>query len=109
MDMSVAALPAISGRANEADKKHPRYNEWQRYESSCRRNMINGTNFKNWLSSLEAGENRDTWAKHPEYKNFMAWMRETQAGARKCQPTQDRPNGFVFPENFKFWIAGSRW
>lgn len=38
----------------------------------------------------------------PDYQNFMAWMRETKAGARPCPAGQ-------FPNNFKFWVEGGRW
>lgn len=109
MDMSAAALPAISGRASEAERNHPLYNEWLKAEQFCRQKMINGQDFKNWLFQREASANRDMWAQHDEYRPFMAWMRENQAGARPCQPTKDRPRGLAFPENFQFWLSGGRW
>ena len=109
MDMSAAALPAISGFATKADENHPLYNEWKAQEAACRLRMINGQDFSSWLFQREAGANRDAWAKHPDYAAFIAWMRETQAGARKCKATKDLPYGLAFPENFKVWLTGERW
>lgn len=109
MDMSKAALPAISGNASNADKSHPLYKEWLAYESGCRLQMINGQDFKNWLYQREQSEYRDNWKNHPEFNAFIRWMRETQAGARNCRPTKENPNGLVFPENFKVWLTGERW
>lgn len=100
MDMSAAALPAISGRSNEADKVHPLYNEWRKSETSCTRLMINGQNFKDWLFQREANENREIWSQHEQYRPFMAWMRANQGGAR---------GNLCFPENFKAWLNGVRW
>lgn len=109
MDMSKAAMPAISGRANEADKSHPLYNEWRKYEAGCARNMINGQNFRDWLYQREQNEMRDDWAKHAQYPAFLSWMKSTKAGGRACRPTKDMPGGLNFPENFKVWIDGERW
>lgn len=102
MDMSTAALPAISGRASEAEHNHPLYKEWKKAESFCRQKMINGTNFSDWLYQREMNEYRNNWANHPQYAAFLVWMRENQGGARKCKAG-------VFPENFKFWLSGGRW
>lgn len=100
MDMSAAALPAISGQASDADRNHPLHREWRQAEASCRRLMINGQNFKDWLYQRGQNEYRDNWAKHPQYPNFLAWMRETKAGGR---------GKLGFPENFKAWLSGERW
>lgn len=109
MDMSKAALPAISGTATKADETHPLYNEWRKAEASNRRNLINGQNFKDWLYQREQNANRDDWAKHAQYPAFLVWMRETKAGGRNCRPTKDMPYGLSFPENFKAWLEGERW
>lgn len=100
MDMSKAALPAISGNASPADSLHPLYKEWVRAEASNRRNMINGQNFRDWLYQREQQETNQNWVKHPQYPAFLVWMRETKAGGRGNR---------VFPENFKAWMNGERW
>jgi hypothetical protein len=101
MDMSSAALPAISGNASKADETHPLYKEWRKYEAGCTRQMINGQNFKDWLYQREQNAMRDNWAKHAQYPTFLVWMRANQGGARKSPG--------VFPENFKAWLDGVRW
>lgn len=101
MDMSKAALPAISGKVSKADQNHPLYLEWCRFESNCNRLMIDGQNFSDWLYQREQAEYRDNWAKHPQYPAFLVWMRETKAGGRKSPG--------AFPENFKAWMNGERW
>lgn len=103
MDMSKAALPAISGFASKADETHPLYREWRNYESFCTRQMINGMDFRAWIGQRERFAKLDEWANHPEYKSFLAWMRETKGGARTC------PAGNAFPNNFQFWLEGGRW
>lgn len=100
MDMSAAALPARSGRASEADRSHPLYAEWRRAEANNARLMIDGQDFKDWLYQREQHAIRDDWAKHPQYPDFLAWMRSNKGGAR---------GKLIFPENFKFWLSGGRW
>jgi ribosome-binding protein aMBF1 (putative translation factor) len=38
----------------------------------------------------------------PEYKDFTAWLRSSNASNRAC------PAGH-FPNNFQFWAEGGRW
>ena len=99
MDMSAAALPAISGRFSETDRAHPLFREWQQSESFAARQMINGQNFADWLYQHNQAATRDDWARHEQYPAFLAWMRANRGGAR----------GPRFPDNFKLWLKGERW
>lgn len=102
MDMSAAALPPITGRSTEADRAHPLYREWRAAEANNTRLMINGQDFKSWLYQRERQQVNDDWAKHPQFPAFVAWMRENKGGA----PGRSK---LIFPDNFKFWLAGGRW
>lgn len=104
MDMSAAALPPRLGHYSEKDRQHPRFNEYMAYRQGMIRLMVDCSAFSDWLYQVEGQEFRDNWAKHPEYPNFLAWMRATQAGARKAPIEQ---NGFPF--NFQYWLKGGRW
>lgn len=103
MDMSAAALPPRMPHISEQDRQHPRFGEYRTYRAGCSRLMIDAASFQDWLRSTENGEYRDNWAKHPQYPAFLAWMRATKGGARKC------PAGNSFPDNFKYWMTGERW
>jgi hypothetical protein len=108
-DMSAAAIapryPSISAK----DREHPRFREYNAYLSGMIRLGVQASCFSDWLSCSEANERQDSWAEHPQYPAFLAWMRETKAGARKCRPSKDFPEGRSFPENFKIWLTGERW
>lgn len=103
MDISAAALPPIHGPITEQDRKHPRFPEYQHWRANMARLLVRADGFKDWLYQQEQSEYRDSWASHERYPEFLSWMRETKAGARKC------PAGNVFPENFKHWLSGGRW
>lgn len=103
MDMSAAALPPKSGHYTEADRADPDFREYQDHLSSCRRLMIDASDFRNWKFQKEQNAIRDDAAADPLYPAFLAWIRETKAGGRKC------PAGDYFPKNFEYWKSGCRW
>jgi hypothetical protein len=104
MDMSPAALPPRSPVITQQDRRHPRFPEYDRYRMGCVRLMVRAHDFSDWLHQGEAEAVRDKAADHPRYQEFMAWMRQTQAGRRKCPV----PGG-AFPQNFYHWLEGGRW
>lgn len=109
MDMHAAALPPRSGRYGKADQEHPLFPLYREHLTSCARLMVDASDFRDWLFQHNAAVERDAWAARPEYPEFLAWMRETKAGGRRCCPTRDNPNGLAFPHNFAFWLEGGRW
>jgi hypothetical protein len=109
MDMSAAALPPRHGPVFPSDTSHPLYPEYRAYRNNMTRLMVEAAGFRDWLVCRQSEENRDSWARHPEYPDFIAWMRQTRAGGRHCRPTKDMPYGLAFPENFKVWLTGERW
>lgn len=100
MDMSAAALPPRYIPINEVDRRHPRFNEYVRWRSAMSQLMVEANTFENWLYQTEFQEMCEKWQKHPEYRNFMKWMRDNQGGARGSRS---------FPENFRYWLNGRRW
>jgi hypothetical protein len=102
MQMSAAALPPIHGEILPADRKHPRFAEYQDYRSAMSLLLVRADGFRDWLHQREAESESDKWVKHPRYAEFRAWMCATKAGGRRC------PEG-SFPHNFKFWLGGGRW
>lgn len=109
MDMSSAALPPRSGQYTKRDEAHPLFNVYRQYQASRRNLMIDCEDFRDWLSCYEREQMSDHYAKHPRFSEFQQWMRDEQAGRRKCLPTRDLPNGLCFPANFIYWIDGGRW
>lgn len=103
MHMSAAAFPPIHGEITDQDRTHPRFAEYSRWRASMSRQLVRADGFKDWLYQQEQNEMRDRWAAHESYPDFLAWMRETKAGGRKC------PAGSYFPVNFQFWLEGGRW
>jgi hypothetical protein len=102
MDISPACLPPVQAPIYEVDRKHQRFKEYMAWRSSMTRQLVYADGFAEWLSQSIRMENNDAWAKHSLYPAFLSWMRETQAGARKC------PHG-SFPDNFQAWMKGHRW
>lgn len=102
MDMHKAALPPQHGPVTAEDRRHPRYPEYSRHRAAMAALLVEAPGFKDWLRQSEAEAVRDEWAKHPRYPEFLAWMRKTKGGARRC------PAG-LFPDNFKHWLEGGRW
>lgn len=103
MDMHAAALPPIHGPVYAEDMQHPRYAEYRSYRSGMTRLMVEASGFKVWLASVERDERDGRIMQHPRFREFQAWMRQTQAGGRKC------PAGNAFPQNFYHWLEGGRW
>lgn len=106
MDMHAAALPARSGLFTEADRAHPLFAEWRRYQNFCTAKMIDGTDFRDWLASREQQDRDDALAAHPRFREFQTWMRTYQKGAARVLPN-GKPN--AFPTNFEYWLTGGRW
>jgi hypothetical protein len=79
--------------------------QYRQYRSSMNRLMVQSDSFADWLYHVEQETIRDGWAKHPRYREFLAWMRQTKAGARKCPGSP----GNAFPQNFQYWLEGNRW
>ncbi len=102
MDMSRAALPPRSPLVTEAIRSHRLYPEYEKHLRSCRVNLIQASEFKDWLSQREHQESSDYAATHPLYPDFIKWMIAEQGGARQC------PAG-GFPRNFYHWVNGGRW
>ena len=102
MDMSPAAIAPRSPCISAADRAHPLFAEYQKHLASCRRLMIEAARFDDWLSCRSREQRADNHAADPRYPEFLAWMRTTKAGGRRC------PAG-AFPENFTFWCNGGRW
>jgi hypothetical protein len=109
MDMSKAALPPRSGYYTRADQAHPLFGLYRQYLTFCAAKMIDAPDFRDWLYQHNYLKLTDNAARDPEYPAFLAWMRETKAGARSCCAGADLPEGLKFPENFRYWQAGGRW
>lgn len=109
MDMSKAALPPWRGRYSEKDVKDVLFPQYRQYLNFCAIKMINSSDFKDWKYQKRQAEISDEWGRHPQYQEFLAWMRGTKAGGRKCLPSKDLPNGLAFPSNFQYWLNGGRW
>lgn len=103
MEMSKAAAPARYGRHNDHDVGHPLFPLYQQYRSSMSAQLVDSSDFRDWLSQYELSLVRDNAAKHPRYPEFLGWMQQNKGGARKC------PAGDYFPQNFHFWLEGGRW
>lgn len=102
MHMSKAAIAPKSPIINESDRKHPLFRLYDQHRRSCANNLISCEQFSDWLFTYERNLMLTKWTEHAEYRNFIAWMKANQGGARPC------PVG-VFPHNFEYWIAGGRW
>jgi hypothetical protein len=102
MNMSKAALPPRNPVVTDQHRAHPLYALYRQHLASCRINLIEASQFDNWLYQYEIQIENDKAAADPQYPAFMRWMRENQGGARRC------PVG-VFPHNFRFWCGGGRW
>ena len=102
MEISPACLPPRQPVIREQDRSHPRFREYLSYRSSMTNQLAEASSFSDWLYQNEQEAIRANAADHPQYPAFLAWMRQTKAGARRC------PKG-DFPQNFKFWLSGGRW
>lgn len=103
MDISAAALPPRQPLIHDEDRKHPRFGEYMSYRAAMSCRLVEADSFKSWLSAIEAEAYRQTWVAHPQYADFLRWMRKNQGG-------MNRPgNPGQFPDNFKAWIEGARW
>lgn len=56
MDMSPACLPPGSPHTTEADRQHPRFNEYRSYAAAMSRQMVACMPFKGWLAQTEEHE-----------------------------------------------------
>ena len=109
MDISPAAQPPIQPPVSDKDREHPRWRQYEAHRNFCIQKMITANSFEGWLYQHEAEKRSTAWSKHERYPEFLAWMRETQAGGRKCLPSKDWPDGIYFPDNFIHWLEGGRW
>jgi hypothetical protein len=57
MDMSAACTMPIYDQGTHADRNHPRWADYQRYQSAMIRQMVQGASFASWLRSAEENEN----------------------------------------------------
>lgn len=103
MDISAAALPPRQPYVSEKERMHPKYPEYRNHVSAMTRLLVEAPSFADWLAQSTYHAKLDTEAKHPRYPEFLAWMRATRGGARKC------PAGNAFPANFHYWLNGGRW
>lgn len=102
MDMSKAALPPRAAHFTTKDEGHPLFPLYRQHLSSCRRLLIQASDFRDWLSQYERELVNQKAASDPRYPAFLEWMTKNQGGARTC------PAG-MFPHNFNFWNEGGRW
>lgn len=103
MDISKAAMAPHYGIASVTDRQHPLFPLYDQYRSNMSRLMVDASDFRDWLYQYERNLRNDNAAKDPDYPDFLAWIRETKAGGRKC------PGGDVFPRTFHYWLNGGRW
>ena len=102
MNMSQAALPPRQPSITERDRAHPQFRAYQAYCSSMSTQLVEASAFSDWLHQQEQHAASDQAATDTRYPEFLAWMRQTKAGGRKC------PAG-AFPANFRYWLDGARW
>lgn len=57
MDMSPACTMPTYDHGSISDRKHPRWADYQRYQSAMVRQMVQGASFASWLASTEEFEN----------------------------------------------------
>ncbi len=57
MNMSPACTPPTHDQGTNADRAHPRWADYQRYQSAMVRQMVQGASFASWLRSTEENEN----------------------------------------------------
>lgn len=100
MNMSKAALPPIQPHVSDADRAHYLFPVYQAYRNAMSVRLVEADSFATWLASRESEAIAAQWHRHAAYPAFLAWMRETQAGAR---------GKLRFPDNFIAWLDGERW
>lgn len=81
--------------------RHPLYPTYAAYRDSMARQLVEASGFTDWLYQRDQAEVAATAKDHPNYPDFLDWMRETKAGAR--------PVHGAFPHNFYKWLGGARW
>ena len=109
LDMSPAAGVLSQPFVSESEKKHYFYPQYVEYVRYMTRLGVRADGFSDYVYQQNAHKTADQFKQMPEYADFLAWMRDTQAGARKCRPSKDSPHGLSFPDNFKVWLSGERW
>jgi hypothetical protein len=57
MDMSPACTMPSYDRGTTSNRQHPRWADYQRYQSAMIRQMVQGASFARWLESTEEFEN----------------------------------------------------
>ncbi len=57
MDMSPACTMPTYDRGTNSDRTHPRWADYQRYQSAMVRQMVQGASFASWLRQTEEYEN----------------------------------------------------
>lgn len=56
MDISAAALPPIQPAISSADRKHPRFREYQNYRAGMSAKLLEADAFSLWLRNIEERE-----------------------------------------------------
>ena len=102
MNMSKAAIAPKQPSISKKNREHPLFCLYEQHRSFCSNNLVEADSFEDWLYQYERNLVNEQASKHPEYPNFLNWMRENKGGAREC------PAG-SFPHNMYFWINGGRW
>lgn len=107
--MSAAALPPVQPPINDRDRTHPLWPVYSTYRNSMTNQLVQASSFRDWLARYESDQRDGAFLAHPQYSDFMDWIRTNQGGARKCCPTDEMPYGLSFPANFEYWLNGGRW
>lgn len=102
MHLSAVALPPQQPPISYHERQDPDYPAYNRYRIAMNSLLVEADSFSAWKRQRESSRERLKAMAHPRFREFQAWMRRTQGGARPC------PAG-VFPANFQYWLAGGRW
>jgi hypothetical protein len=100
--MSRAAMQPLLPPISPEDRNHPLFPSYMRQRENMAANNTELRTFKAWRLQQEAYQATMQAREHPQYPEFLQWMKEHKGGARPC------PTG-VFPRNFEFWLNGGRW
>ncbi len=56
MEMSVACTPPLSATVSDADRKHPRFGDYQQYRNAMAAQLVYCQSFASWLRATEEHE-----------------------------------------------------
>ena len=100
--ISRAALPPTQPHVTEAQRLHPRFQEYQQYRSAMSALLVEAPSFYDWLRSSEVQKRDALLEAHPRFNEFQGWMQATRGGA-------PGKTDLRWPENFHAWLDGKRW